>query len=341
MTWTRQGRGTIPDMSDATLRWLVAVLAAGQGTRMRSATPKVLHELAGRPLIDHVLDLALAAARQPSQVVVVVGHGGDRVAARVAPREVTTALQEPQLGTGDAVRVAVEAAAAAPWDALLVLSGDVPLLRSATVAEVQAAVAAGRDAALVTAELEAPAAYGRVLRTADGLVREIVEARDATPEVLAVREVNAGIYGFRREPLAAALTRLEPDNAQGEYYLTDVVGDLRAHDRAVAAVRLADPDEMAGVNTRADLARVGGVFHRRVVEELMAAGVTVEDPASARVDPRSSLGRDVVLELGVVLRGACRVGDGAVIGAHSVLTDAVVPAGTHVPPLSRLGGDPA
>lgn len=323
-------------MSTEALRWLVAVLAAGQGTRMGSTTPKVLHELAGRPLIDHVLDLALVLAAEPSDVVVVIGHGGGEVAARVAGRGVATAVQEPQLGTGDAVRVAVGAAAGAPWNALLVLSGDVPLLRPATVERVRAAIAAGRDAALVTAELVTPGAYGRVLRTADGLVREIVEARDAAPEILAVREVNAGIYGFRRAPLAAALARLEPDNAQGEYYLTDVVGDLRGHARAVAAVRLDDPDEMAGVNTRADLARVAAVLNRRVVDGLLAAGVTIEDPTSVRVDPRARLGRDVVLELGVVLRGACELGDGARIGAHSVLTDAVVPAGTRLAPLTVL-----
>lgn len=321
-------------MSDDELRWTVAVLAAGQGTRMRSATPKVLHELAGRPLLDHVLELALEVAPAPSDVVVVVGHGAEQVEKLLSTRGVTAALQEPQLGTGDAVRVAVERAAGRGWNALLVLSGDVPLLRASTLARVREALADGCEGVLVTAALDRPGAYGRVLRTRDGLVREIVEARDADPEILAVREVNAGIYGFRRGSLEHALAGLRPDNAQGEYYLTDVVGRLRADGLPVAAVTLEDPDEMAGVNTRADLAGVAAVLNRRVLERLMADGVTVEDPATVRVDPRSRVDRDAVLEAGVVLRGVCTVGEGARIGARSVLVDAVVAPGETLDPLT-------
>ncbi len=325
-------------MSGDELRWTVAVLAAGQGTRMRSTTPKVLHELAGRPLLDHVLDLALDVAPAPSDVVVVVGHGAELVESLLTARGVTAALQEPQLGTGDAVRVAVERVAGGSWNALLVLSGDVPLLRASSLGRLREALAEGREAALVTAELARPGAYGRVLRTPDGLVRGIVEARDAAPEVLAIREVNAGIYGFRRGSLEQALAGLRPDNAQGEYYLTDVVGHLRSGGLPVAAVALDDPDEMAGVNTRADLATVAAVLNRRVLERLMADGVTVEDPSTVRVDPRSRVGRDAVLETGVVLRGACTVGDGARIGAHAVLADAVVAPGETLEPLTLRRG---
>jgi len=238
--------------------WAVAVLAAGKGTRMRSDLPKVLHPLAGRPLLEHVLDTALELV-PPHRVVVVVGHGAARVETVAAARGARTVLQEPQLGTGDAVRVALGGMGAGVHG-VLVLSGDVPLLRPATVAGLRDAVEHGAAAALLTAILEEPGAYGRVLREADGSVAAIVEARDASPEELACREVNAGVYAFRREPLEQALAGLRPDNDQGEYYLTDVIGVLKARGLPVAAHVLDDPLEMAGVNTREDLARLEAVL---------------------------------------------------------------------------------
>jgi bifunctional UDP-N-acetylglucosamine pyrophosphorylase/glucosamine-1-phosphate N-acetyltransferase len=311
----------------------VAVLAAGQGTRMRSHLPKVLHELAGRPVIDHVLDVALACA-SPGRIVVVIGHEAEAVRDRVERRGVRTALQERLLGTGDAVRVALQASSDLVTDGIVVLSGDVPLLRSETVRRLQAEVAAGAAAALLTAELPAPSSYGRILRRADGTVAGVVEARDATPEELTIREVNAGCYAALRAPLEAALAELTPDNVQGEYYLTDVPEILAGAGHRVVAVALQDADEMHGVNTRADLARAAQLLNRRVVTGLMAAGVTVLDPATTWVDPRSELARDVVLEPGVALRGRCMVGREARIGAHSVLEGVEVAPGEHIPPLT-------
>lgn len=319
-------------------RWAVAILAAGKGTRMRSAVPKVLHELAGRPLIDHVVDLALGVAR-PQDVMVVVGHGAAEVGARVRELGVSDLLQEPQLGTGDALRVAIDGLRHRETEHLLVLSGDVPLLRPETVRRLMAAVTGETRAALLTAELDDPAAYGRVERDADGWVRRIIEARDASPEQLAIREVNAGVYAFRRSAADRAVAELGADNDQGEYYLTDIAELLSDGGARVAPVPLENPDEMQGVNTRADLARAGRVLNDMVLAELMGAGVSVRDPATTWVDPRTEIGPDTVLEPGVVLKGACRIGDGARIGANCVLDSAAVGAGEEVRPLTFLTGE--
>ncbi len=317
------------------MSWSVAVLAAGKGTRMRSQQPKVLHELAGRPVIDHVLDLALATA-PTDRIVVVVGHGAQEVAGHVEARGVRTTVQEPQLGTGDAVRTAVAALPPEPDGGLMVLSGDVPLLAAASLERLRARVDGGAAAALLTATLEPPGSYGRVLRDGDGAVTAIVEARDADPTALAVREVNAGVYAFRRGPIEEALARLRPDNDQAEYYLTDVVAALRGVGLTVAGVRLDDSEEMLGINTRADLATVARILNRRVLDGLMASGVTVLDPTTTWVEPGCAVAPDAVLEPGVVLRGGTRVGAGARIGAHAVLDGVEIAAGCEIPPLTLL-----
>jgi len=241
--------------------WTVVILAAGKGTRMKSPLPKVLHRLAGRPLLDHVLDLALELT-PPRGVITVVGHGADQVRAVAEARGTRSVLQEPQLGTGDAVRVAL-GAMGGDSDGVVVLSGDVPLLQPPSVRALCDAVEAGAAAALLTAILHQPGAYGRVLRGPDDGVAAIVEARDATPEQLAVREVNAGVYAFRRTPLSEAIAALKPDNDQGEYYLTDVIATLRSNNLPVAAHVLDDPLEMAGVNTVEDLNRLEMILARR------------------------------------------------------------------------------
>ena len=224
-------------MSTNESRWAVAILAAGQGTRMFSDLPKVLHPLAGRPLVDHVIDLALGIAR-PHDVVVVVGHQADAVTKVVRERGVGVVLQDPQLGTGDALRVALEGLRNRPTDRILVLSGDVPLLRPGTLHRLTGAVEDGTAAALLSAVLDEPGAYGRVVCDADGTVRKVVEACDADPGQLSIREVNAGVYAFDRAPLVEALAGLGTDNAQNEYYLTDVAAALRERGMAVAVVRL-------------------------------------------------------------------------------------------------------
>jgi len=319
-------------------RWAVAILAAGQGTRMCSDLPKVLHHLAGRSLVDHVIDLALTLAR-PHDVVVVVGHQADSVARVVRDRGVSEVLQEPQLGTGDALRVALDGLRNRPTDRILVLSGDVPLLRFETIERLIGAVGDDTAAALLSAELDEPGTYGRVIRDTDGMVREVVEARDADDAQLSIREVNAGVYAFDRGPLTEALAALGTDNAQSEYYLTDVAAALRAGGRTVVPVRLDDPREMQGVNTRADLARAGRVLNEMVLNDLMTDGVSVRDPETTWVDPSAEIGREVILEPGVVVKGHCHIGRGAVIGANCVLDNAAVGRGERIPPLTYLTGE--
>ncbi len=240
---------------------LVVVLAAGKGTRMESNLPKVLHEAAGRAIIDSVLDLGESMA-SAKNIVVVVGHHADRVEDHVCVRGVLTALQEPQLGTGDALRVAMEAAP--DGDTVLVLSGDVPLLRKISLDRLVDSVEKGAEAALLTAVLSEPGAYGRVVRGPGGRVRAIIEAKDADINTLSLNEVNAGVYAFRRASLEQALASLKPDNAQGEYYLTDVIQWLTRRSLPVAATVLDDPEEMQGVNTREDLRRVEQVLAQRL-----------------------------------------------------------------------------
>ena len=300
------------------LRWSVVVLAAGQGTRMKSDLPKVLHPVCGRSLIDRVLDRAAEIA--PSdRVVVVIGHGAERVREAIGPRGVRTVVQSPQLGTGDALRVSLEGDLELDVDALIVLSGDVPLLQATSVEALRRSVDEGATAALLTATPDDPGSYGRVVRGPDGDVDRIVEVRDADPDTRSLGEVNAGVYAFRLDPLRRALDELSTDNAQGEYYLTDVVAGLRQRGHAVEAVALTEATEMQGVNTRADLARVAEIINARTVARLMIDGVTILDPRSVWVDDGCQVGRDAVLEQGVVLRGGARIGEGARIGAHAVL----------------------
>ena len=312
------------------------VLAAGEGKRLKTATAKVLHEAGRRALVDHVLD-ALAPL-VPRPLVIVVGHLRDQVERHLAGREALFAVQDPPRGTGDAVGRGLPLL---PREGeVLVLSGDVPLIASQTLAAlVELRRARGAAAALATAVLSDPGSYGRVVRGADGDVTAIVEAKDASAEQRAIGEVNAGTYAFEIAALRLALAGLSPANAQQEYYLTDVVGILAARGMRVVGLPLADPAEMAGVNSRADLAEVHRLLGARVITALQAAGVTALDPATTWVDASCAVGRDTVLEPGVHLRGACRIGAGCRIGAHAVLEDVTLPDGAAVPPLTHRHGD--
>ncbi len=312
------------------------VLAAGEGKRMKTATAKVLHEAGGRALVDHVLD-ALAPL-VPRPLVIVVGHLRDQVERHLAGREALFAVQDPPRGTGDAVGRALPLL---PREGeALVLSGDVPLIGSATLAAlVELRRSRGAAAALATAVLPDAGGYGRVVRGADGDVTAVVEAKDATGEQREIREVNAGAYVFDLAALRPALAGLSPANAQQEYYLTDAIGILAARGMRVVGLRLEDPAEMAGVNSRADLAEVHRLLGARVIAALQREGVTVLDPATTWVDASCAVGRDTVLEPGVHLRGACRIGGGCRIGAHAVLEDVTLGDGTAVPPLTYRRGD--
>ncbi|HEY3262872.1 MAG TPA: bifunctional UDP-N-acetylglucosamine diphosphorylase/glucosamine-1-phosphate N-acetyltransferase GlmU [Pseudonocardiaceae bacterium] len=314
----------------------VIVLAAGEGTRMRSATPKVLHELAGRSLVGHAV--CAAAGLQPEHLVVVVGHGRYRVAAHLAKLSerlgvpVAVAEQPEQLGTGHAVRCGLDALPPDFAGTVLVTYGDVPLLDTATLrAVLEAHTASGDAVTMLTAELADPNGYGRVLRDGPGgEVTGVAEQRDATREQVAITEVNSGVYAFDGKLLAEAIGRLTPHNAQGELYLTDVVAVAHGDGRRIGAVLADDPWLVSGVNDRAQLAAVAAELNRRLVYAAMLSGVTVTDPASIWLDVDVQLGQDVVLRPGVQLHGACSIGDGAVIGPDCTLTDVTVGAGACV-----------
>jgi len=304
-------------------------MAAGEGTRMRSSLPKMLHPVCGRPLVAW----PILAAREAGagRVAAIVSPGRDISAG--FPGEVETVVQPEPDGTGGAVRAAlplIEEAAT-----VLVLSGDHPLISAGIVSTFLAAHASsGAAATMMTIELDDPGSYGRVVRGADGAVERVVEAKadgDATAEQLAIREINAGAYAFEAGPLATALRGLSNDNAQGEYYLTDVFAALREAGHAVAGHRADDFAVTMGVNNRAELAAVEVEARRRILERHMLAGVTVVDPGSTWVDAAVEIAADARIEPGTSLRGATAVGAGSVVGPLSTLIDSRLGAGVHVP----------
>jgi bifunctional UDP-N-acetylglucosamine pyrophosphorylase/glucosamine-1-phosphate N-acetyltransferase len=312
------------------------VLAAGEGTRMRSERPKPLHPLCGRPMILHVLH-ALAEL-DLERVVLVVGHGAPRVTKEVS-EEAPPGLrldfveQRVQRGTGDAVSVALTAFPDDDLDDddLIVLPGDTPLLRPPTLASLVRHHRSSEAAATVlTARLGDPDGYGRVARDRSGRVARIVEHRDATPEEREIDEVNTSIYVFRRSLLAPALRRLTPDNSQGEYYLTDVVSVLHDAGYPVQSMVVEDPVEAAGVNDRHQLSLAEAELRARINERWMRRGVTMVDPEATYVDCSVELAPDVVLHPGTLLRGRTVIASGAEIGPHTSLTDCRVRAGASV-----------
>ncbi len=309
------------------------VLAAGKGTRMKGERPKVLHELAGRPLVDFPVRLALGVAADP--LVVVVGHGAEAVESTLrglhGEGPLRFARQLEQRGTAHAVLAAKEQLAGFEGQ-ILVLYGDVPLLRRETIDRLLAAPAG--PLALLTARPERPTGYGRILRDAEGRVVRIVEERDCGPREREIGEVNAGIYRVEARFLWSALARVGSENAQGELYLTDVVA-LAAREGGAFAVA-AEADEVAGVNDRYELALAAARLRREINRGHCLAGVTVVDPENTYVDVGVEIGQGAVVEPGCVLTGATRIGEGARIRAHSVLEDAVVGEGAIVGPFARL-----
>jgi bifunctional UDP-N-acetylglucosamine pyrophosphorylase / glucosamine-1-phosphate N-acetyltransferase len=327
---------------------VAVVLAAGLGTRMKSRLPKVLHEAGGRPLLAWALDAARTAGCV--RIVVVVGHGAEEVQHRFAADDVRFVLQERQLGTGHALAQATSEVVGEAT--VLVLSGDVPLMRVETLRALLDAAGEG-GAAMAVADLEQPGSLGRVLATGDGRLAAIVEAKDATPEQLAVRTINAGIYALPAPAIFEELARLRPNNAQGELYLTDAVTELAKAPAGVALLHLADSAEALGVNTRVELAQVHRLLVERKLHELMLAGVTVLEPHRTRIDAAVTVGPDTVIHPDVSILGSSAVGvgcvlhqgawlrdstlaDGVTVEPYSVVDGAVVEAGCRVGPFARL-----
>ena len=315
----------------------ILILAGGKGTRMKSAVPKVLHPLAGAPVIDYVL--RTAAALSPASRTIVVGHGADRVRDTLAGHaDLRFVVQEPQLGTAHAVMQAAPVLEGATGT-LLLLYGDVPRLSVETVrALLDEHERSGNAATVLTAIVPDPTSYGRILRDDRGIAR-IVEHRDATAEERAVREINSGIYAFDLEPLFAALSRIATDNDQGEYYLTDLVGIYRADRRRVGALVAERPDEILGINGRGELAAMAKRIWRERAETLMAAGVTLEDPDTTYVDADVAIGRDTTIRPGVFLEGRTTIGADCVIHPGVRIVDSTL--GDHVVILDHCSIDGA
>jgi bifunctional UDP-N-acetylglucosamine pyrophosphorylase / glucosamine-1-phosphate N-acetyltransferase len=304
------------------------ILAAGKGTRMKSPRAKVLHEAHGLPLLEHVLRLAGGVEADP--VSIVVGHQAQEVETAFSGRGLFV-RQEPQLGTGHAVRMAREQMARHPERPVLVLSGDVPLLRAATLQSlIEAHEAAGAAATILTAQVESAGAYGRVIRNEAGFVVRVVEARDASPAETGVNEINVGVYVFDAPALIGVLDGLSSHNAQGEFYLTDAVALLASGGRRVAAFVTSDSSEGRGVNTLAELAGVTAVLRERKAAVLMSAGVVIEDPATSSVGPDARVEAGAVIRPFTVLEGRTSVGAGAVVGPFAHLVDVEVGPDAHV-----------
>jgi bifunctional UDP-N-acetylglucosamine pyrophosphorylase/glucosamine-1-phosphate N-acetyltransferase len=312
----------------------IVVMAAGKGTRMKSARPKVMHTLAGRPLLQHVLDTC--SGLQAGRTVVITGHGAAEVEARFAGAGARFVRQEPQLGTGHAVQQAVPALDDAAATTLI-LNGDVPLILPRTaMALVQAC--GGERLALLTIELADASGYGRVQRDAAGGVAAIVEHKDASAAQRAIREVYTGMMAAPTAALKRWVAALRNDNAQREYYLTDIVAMAVADGVPVVASRAADETEVLGVNSPLQLADLERRFQRRQAEALMEAGVRLADPA--RFDLRGELvcGSDVEIDLNCLFEGRVEIGDGARIGANCVIRDARIAAGAVIHPFTHIEG---
>ncbi|MFJ4645731.1 bifunctional UDP-N-acetylglucosamine diphosphorylase/glucosamine-1-phosphate N-acetyltransferase GlmU [Streptomyces bobili] len=310
----------------------VVVLAAGEGTRMKSAVPKVLHDICGLSLVGHVL----AASREldPENLVVVVGHAREKVTAHLAEVDpaVRTAVQEEQNGTGHAVRMGLEQLGGAVDGTVVVVCGDTPLLTGATLAQLAATHHAdGNAVTVLTAEVPDATGYGRIVRDeASGAVTGIVEHKDASEAQRAIREINSGVFAFDGQLLAKALKQVRTDNSQGEEYLTDVLGILREAGHRVGASVAADHREIAGINNRVQLAEARRILNDRLLTAAMLAGVTVVDPATTWVDVAVTFEQDAVVLPGTQLLGATRLAEGAVVGPNTRLKDTTVGAGARV-----------
>lgn len=307
----------------------VVIMAAGQGTRMRSAVPKVLHPVCGKAMVAWPIDAAREAGA--GRIAVVVSPQRDISAAM--PEGVEVVVQEIADGTGGAVRAAAELVASS--ETVLVLSGDVPLVSAGMISALLSShERSGAAATVVTAMLDEPGSYGRIVRDADGEVERIVETKaagDASADELAIGEINAGIYVFDAGPLADALDRIAADNAQGEYYLPDVLAPIRAAGGTVVPFVSEDPNVILGINSRADLAVVEAEARRLILERHMLAGATVVDPGATWIEAGVEIAADVRIEPGCSLIGACRIGTGSVVGPHTTLIDSELGADVSVP----------
>jgi bifunctional UDP-N-acetylglucosamine pyrophosphorylase / glucosamine-1-phosphate N-acetyltransferase len=313
----------------------VVILAAGLGTRMKSKQAKVLHKAGGLALVEHVVEAALEIAH-PSDIICVTGHQAEKVEALLSSRRLKFARQDQQKGTGHAM-VCAGSQVTARDGLLMVLYGDTPLLTPSTLKRLRDQQAASQAAAtLITTRLKDPSGYGRVMGDASTGVTAIVEHKDATPEQLKVDVINSGIYCFRADLLWKHLPEVQPNNASGEFYLTDMASILVRHGHRVEAMDLADPSELLGINTRVELAAADGILRHRKTEALMLSGVTIERPETVSIDPHVKVGMDTVIEPYVRLLGSTEIGEDCRIGAGSILESSKLAHGVLIAPYSLL-----
>lgn len=312
----------------------VIVLAAGAGTRMKSRTQKTLHSIGGRTMLSH--SLHAAAGAEPTAIVAVVGHQREQVSPAVAEvadelgRPIHQAVQEEQQGTGHAVDCGLTQLPGF-HGTVIVTNADVPLLRPSTITRLyRAHTAAPTAVTVLTIDIPDPTGYGRIVRNEDGDVTTIIEQKDASDAERRITEVNSGVFAFDADVLRGALSKLDSDNAQGELYLTDVLGIARSQGLSVRAHRAEDPRELAGVNDRVQLAAAGKELNRRTVEAAMRGGATIVDPDSTFIDVTCHIGCDVLIEPGTQLRGTTSIADGATVGPDTTLTDVSVGKGATV-----------
>lgn len=299
----------------------VIILAAGKGTRMKSKLYKVLHPVAGKPMVEHILDQV--EKTEPSEVVTIVGHGAQAIKEHLGSRS-QYALQEEQLGTGHAVLQAQDLLGG-KTGTTLVITGDTPLLTSETLTNLfDYHQGKNASATILTAHADDPTGYGRIIRDHLGIVDKIVEQKDASEEEARVQEINTGTFCFDNEALFSALQKIDTNNAQGEYYLTDIIEILKKAGATVAAYQMADFDEAMGINDRVALAKANKIMHRRINQQHMMNGVTFVDPETTYINEGVSIGSDTVIEAGVSIKGNTVIGQDCMIGANSEIIDSVL-----------------
>jgi bifunctional UDP-N-acetylglucosamine pyrophosphorylase/glucosamine-1-phosphate N-acetyltransferase len=314
----------------------VVILAAGLGTRMKSRRAKVLHRAGGKTLIEHAVDTALQLT-SPERVFVVVGHQAEEVRQTVAAHGIGFIEQKEQKGTGHALMVGRKALAGLDGY-LVVFYGDGPLLRAATLKRlIETEASSGAAGVLLSAEMADPTGYGRVIRNARGRVAEVVEQKAGTPEQLAIREANMGIYCYRADLFWKHVDELRPDNPAKEYYLTDMVAILNRAGHPIEAMRIDDPTEVLGINNRLELAEVDRLFRERKVRELMLAGVTIEKPETVTIDADVRIGMDTIVEPFAQILGRTTIGENCRIGACSIVTDSELADAVEIGPFTIVG----